>query len=163
VSPYTVKLPSFAVCLELLLSLSLSSLLSSAQEAAMLGCLADHCGSMCRAPAIGILFLSLFFSVLSNTSTACSNGNCQVPLFSTLSVFLRKSHLVSRSVQFHFLFLCLALSVQEFSGSGSLFVSNGLWGRPLLWRLPCFGEDPTFLHQRPSHHSQFHCKILFCF
>ncbi|KAB1214748.1 hypothetical protein CJ030_MR5G004899 [Morella rubra] len=40
----------------------------------MLACLADDRSSMCRASAIVYLFLSVFFSVLYTTSTACSNG-----------------------------------------------------------------------------------------
>lgn len=42
----------------------------------MLACFTD----ICPVPAIGYLFL-LLFSVLTTASTACNNGNCQVPPF----------------------------------------------------------------------------------
>ncbi|KAH7520200.1 hypothetical protein FEM48_Zijuj08G0119000 [Ziziphus jujuba var. spinosa] len=45
-------------------------------EAAMLACFTDD-RSICASPAIGYLFL-LLFSVVTTSSTACSNGNCQV-------------------------------------------------------------------------------------
>ena len=47
----------------------------------MLACSAEH-RSVCRVSAIA--FLSLF-TLFFTTSTACSNGNCQVFLFSPLS------------------------------------------------------------------------------
>ena len=102
----------------------------------MLACFTDHRG-LCRATAIGYLLLLLFCFFIS-ISTSCSNGNCQVPFFFISFSFHILFPFVIRSIWTEFL--------ENFADFGFMFTGYRLWSRSLLWKLPCFGQDSTFLY-----------------
>ena len=96
--------------------------------------------SKCRAPAPAVIFLIC--------SLSFTNVNSQVPLLSFISLSNQEIRANSLSIQLNL------------TGFGSMFSCYGLWARSLLWQLPRFGLEATHLHQRPTHPSHTHCKLL---
>lgn len=64
------------------------------------------------------------------------------------------------SVQDFSSFFWVWTEFQDFTGTWFMCCRYRLWSWSLLWELPCFRQESTHLHQRPSDHPHYYCKIL---